>query len=125
MNRYNSLLATWTAAPGTNFVNALNVSLSTYLNTTHPVATLPQYTFPSIQDGASFRMPQETLQRRLQVSDSASLSRGAHLFKFGGELQRIDGEFRLGVFRQGRVELVGRHGGLEGRHVGVKLPVEG
>src|SRR4029453_17262259 len=33
-------------------------------------------------------------------------SRGAHLFKFGGELQRIDAEFRLGVFRQGRVELV-------------------
>ena len=106
MNRYNSLLATWTSVPGSSFVNALNVSLSTYLNTTHPVASLPQYTFPSVQDGASFRMPQETLQRRLQVSDSATLSRGAHLLKFGGELQRIDGEFRLGVFRQGRVELV-------------------
>jgi len=106
MNRYNSLLASWTSAPGTTFVNALNGSLSTYINTTDPVATLPQYTFPSIQDGASFRMPQGTTQRRLQISDSASLSRGAHLFKFGGEFQRIDGEFRLGVFRQGRVELV-------------------
>jgi outer membrane receptor protein involved in Fe transport len=106
MNRYHSVLGTWTAAPRASFVNAFNVSLSTYLNSTDPVASVPQLTFPSIQDGASFRMPQETLQRRLQISDSATLSRGAHILKFGGELQRIDGEFRLGVFRQGRIELV-------------------
>jgi len=106
MNRYHSLLGSWNAAPSGTFVNSLNASLSTYLNTTHPVASLPQLTFPSIQDGASFRMPQETLQRRLQVADSATLVRGAHSLRFGGELQRIDGEFRLGVFRQGRVELV-------------------
>ena len=70
------------------------------------MATVPQLTFPSLQDGASFRMPQETLQTRLQIADSATLARGAHSLRFGGELQRIDGEFRLGVFRQGRVELI-------------------
>jgi len=106
MNRYHSVLGSWTAAPGMSFVNTLNGSVSTYLNTTNPVAVMPQLTFPSIQDGASFRMPQETLQRRIQASDSATLVRGAHSLRFGGELQHIDGEFRLGVFRQGRLELV-------------------
>jgi len=105
-NRYQSVLGSWTVAPSHSFVNTLNGSISTYLNTTNPVAVAPQYTFPSIQDGASFRMPQETLQRRLQVSDSATLARGAHSLRFGGELQHIGGEFRLGVFRQGRVELI-------------------
>jgi hypothetical protein len=106
MNRYHSVLASWTAAPGMSFINTVNGSVSTYLNTTNPVALVPQLTFPSIQDGASFRMPQETLQRRLQLSDSATLARGAHSIRFGGEWQHIAGEFRLGVFRQGRVELV-------------------
>ena len=32
--------------------------------------------------------------------------RGAHSIRFGGELQRIDAEFGLGVFQQGRIELV-------------------
>jgi hypothetical protein len=105
-NRYHSVLGSWTVAPSGSFVNALNASVSTYLNTTNPVAVAPQLTFPSIQDGASFRMPQETLQRRLQIADSATLVRGAHSLRAGGELQHIDGEFRLGVFRQGRVELV-------------------
>jgi hypothetical protein len=106
LNRYHSVLGSWTMAPSNSFVNTLSASVSDYLNTTNPVALVPQLTFPSIQDGASFRMPQETLQRRLQVSNSATLARGAHTLRFGGELQRVDGEFRLGVFRQGRVELV-------------------
>ena len=70
------------------------------------MTTAPQLTFPSIQDGASFRMPQETLQTRLQIADSATLVRGAHSVRFGGEVQRVDAEFRLGVFQQGRIELV-------------------
>jgi Carboxypeptidase regulatory-like domain len=57
-NRFNSVLGTWTAAPRSTFVNALSGSVSTFLNDTVPVATGPQLTFPSLQDGASFRMPQ-------------------------------------------------------------------
>jgi hypothetical protein len=105
-NRYNSLLGSWTAAPRTGFVNALHVSVSTFLNETLPVVEAPQLTFPSLQDGASFRMPQETRQTRVQISDSATFVRGAHTVALGGELQRVDAEFRLGVFQQGRVELV-------------------
>ena len=89
-NRYNSVLASWTSAPRGNFVNSLNGSVSTFLNETLPVTTAPQLTFPSIQDGASFRMPQETRQTRLQITDSATLVRGAHSLRFGGEVQRVD-----------------------------------
>jgi outer membrane receptor protein involved in Fe transport len=105
-NRYHDLLGTWTTVPSSRFVNALSVSVSTFYNETVPAATLPQLTFPSILDGASFRMPQDTKQTRLQFADTATLIKGAHTLKLGGELQRIDAEFGLGVFRQGRVELV-------------------
>jgi outer membrane receptor protein involved in Fe transport len=106
LNRYNSLLGSWTITPSSNIVNALNVSVSTFLNETVPLATAPQLTFPSLQDGASFRMPQGTSQTRWQIADSATVVRGAHNLRFGGELHRVDGEFRLGVFQQGRIELI-------------------
>jgi len=51
-------------------------------------------------------MPQETLQTRFQITDSATLVRGAHSLRFGGAVQRVDAEFRLGVFQQGRIEFV-------------------
>jgi hypothetical protein len=105
-NRYNSVLASWTSAARRHFINSLSGSVSTFLNETLPLSTGPQLTFPSIVDGASFRMPQETRQTRLQISDSATLVRGAHILRFGAELQRIDAEFRLGVFQQGRIEFV-------------------
>jgi hypothetical protein len=106
LNRYHAVLGSWTSVRSATFVNALNASVSTFLNQTNPLATLPQLTFPSIQDGASFRMPQETHQTRLQVADTASMVRGAHTLRVGAEVQHVAGEFRLGVFRQGRVELV-------------------
>ena len=83
-----------------NFVNALSASVSTFLNETLPVPRAPQLTFPSLQDGASFRMPQETKQTRIQIAENATLARGAHSVRLGGELQRVDAEFGLGVFRR-------------------------
>jgi hypothetical protein len=106
LNRYHSVYGTWSMTPSATFVNALHVGTVTFINKTDPVATLPQLTFPSLQDGASFRMPQETHQTRFEVSDNASLVRGAHTFGIGGAFQRIDAEFRLGVFQQGRIEFV-------------------
>jgi hypothetical protein len=106
MNRYGSGLGTWNSVRSSTFINALSVSVSTFLNKTVPVATAPQLTFPSLLDGASFRMPQETLQTRWQVANTSTLARGSHGIRFGGEIQRIDGEFRLGVFQQGRIELI-------------------
>ena len=106
LNRYNSVLGTWTSVRSSRFINALSVSVSTFYNQTLPVSTAPQLTFPSLIDGASFRMPQETLQTRWQFANTSTLAAGNHSVRFGGEVQRIDGEFRLGVFQQGRVELV-------------------
>ena len=101
-NRYHNVLGTWTSAPNSNFVNALSASVSTFLNQTLPVATAPQLTFPSLQDGASFRAAGAPRRTRLQVSDSATFIRGPHSLRVGGELHQIYGEFNLGVFQQGR-----------------------
>ena len=106
VNRYHAVLGTWTSTPSSTFVNAFHASVSTFLDDTEPVSTGPQLTFPSIQDGSSFRVPQMTHQTRVQVSDNASLVRGAHTLTFGGNLERIGAEFDLGVFQQGRIEYV-------------------
>jgi hypothetical protein len=105
-NRYNSLLASWTAAPRATFVNSLSGSVSTFLNETLPIVVAPQLTFPSLQDGASFRMPQATEQTRIQIAENANWLRGAHSIRVGGELQRVHSTLSLGVFQQGRIELV-------------------
>ncbi len=105
-NRYHALFGRWTSTRSSTHVNALHVGLSTFLNETLPLTTAPQLTFPSLVDGASFRMPQDTKQRRFEIADNLSLVSGAHTIKLGGVFERIDGEFGLGVFRQGRIELV-------------------
>ncbi|MDQ3650083.1 MAG: TonB-dependent receptor [Acidobacteriota bacterium] len=71
-----------------------------------PVTASPQFTFPSLQDGASFRVPQQTRQNRVQLSDALTLVHGNHTFKLGGDVQRVDADFDLGVFQQGRIEFV-------------------
>jgi outer membrane receptor protein involved in Fe transport len=87
-------------------VNEFNFSYSTFSNVTVPVAPGAQFTFPSIQSGASFRVPQQTKQRRYQFSDNFTLISGNHNLSFGGEFQRVLSGFNLGVFQQGRVELI-------------------
>lgn len=105
-NRYHSGLVNYTRVLSPTAANSFSFSVNNYLNRTQPVTTGPQLTFPSLQDGASFRVPQRTEMNRLQFSDTLSLIRGAHTLKFGGEVQRIDAGFFLGVFQQGRIELV-------------------
>ncbi|MFN2596122.1 MAG: TonB-dependent receptor domain-containing protein [Pyrinomonadaceae bacterium] len=105
-NHAQSLLANYTRVVSPRDINSFNFSLGTFVNRTQPVTQAPQLTFPSIQEGASFRVPQETRQRRLQFADTFTAIRGNHTLNFGGEFQRVDADFRLGVFQQGRVELV-------------------
>ena len=106
LNRYQSIVGSWTHVATPALVNAATVSLSTFHNEITPVATGPQLTFPSLQDGSSFRVPQGTDQRRLQLADSATIVRGAHAIRAGGEWHKVDADFDLGVFRQGRIEFV-------------------
>jgi outer membrane receptor protein involved in Fe transport len=105
-NNTHSLLANYTRVLNPRAVNSFNFSFSTFFNDIEPVTPGPQLTFPSIQDGASFRVPQGTKQRRLQFSDTFSMVRGNHTLDFGGEIQRVDADFDLRVFQQGRIEMI-------------------
>jgi len=105
-NRSHFVLGNYTHVFSPGEVNSLNFSYSTFINQTEPVTPGPQLTFPSIQDGASFRVPQQTKQRRLQFSDTFTMVRGNHTLNLGGEIQRVDSGFDLKVFQQGRIELI-------------------
>jgi hypothetical protein len=106
VNNTHSFLTNYTRVLSPRAVNSFNFSYSTFFNDIEPVTPGPQLTFPSIQDGASFRVPQGTKQRRLQFSDTFSIVHGNHSFHFGGEIQRVDADFDLRVFQAGRIELI-------------------
>jgi len=105
-NDFDSLQSNYTRVFSPTAVNSLSFSFSRYVDTIGQVTPGPQLTFPSIQDGASFRVPQQTRQKRWQLADALTLTRGAHIVKFGGELHIIRAAYDLGVFQQGRIELV-------------------
>jgi hypothetical protein len=106
VNNTHSFLANYTRVLTSRDINSFNVSYSTFFNDIEPVTPGPQLTFPSIQDGASFRVPQGTKQKRLQFSDTFSMVRGNHTLNFGGEVQRVDADFDLRVFQTGRIEMI-------------------
>ncbi len=105
-NRAHSFLANYRHVISPRDYNSFIFSFSDFINDTLPVAPGPQLTFPSIQDGASFRVPQQTKQRRFQFSDTYTLIRGNHVFYLGGEVQRVQSDLDLKVFQQGRIELI-------------------
>jgi hypothetical protein len=105
-NRHHQGLVTWTRLLGSTAVSTLRASYSDFQNQIDPVTPGRQLTFPTIQDGASFRVPQGTTQKRWQVAESVSWVKGAHSLRFGAEFSHTYGRFDLGVFREGRVELV-------------------
>lgn len=106
VNNTHSFLTNYTRVFTPRDVNSFNGSYSTFFNDIEPVTPGPQLTFPSIQDGASFRVPQGTKQKRLQFSDTLSLVRGNHTLNVGGEFQHVAADFDLRVFQSGRVELI-------------------
>jgi len=105
-NKSNTFLASYSHLFSPTDINEFNFSFSTFRNDTSPVAPAPQLTFPSIQDGASFRVPQQTKQRRFQFNDAYTMVRGKHVFTVGGEVQRVESDLDLKVFQQGRIELI-------------------
>lgn len=105
-NRFHAFHTGWSRVLSPAVVNAFDFSVNDFANDTQPVSQGIQYTFPSLLDGSSFRVPQATKQTRLQLGDMVTWIRGNHTLKFGGEVQLIRSELGLGVFRQGRVEFI-------------------
>jgi outer membrane receptor protein involved in Fe transport len=105
-NRFHAFVTNWTSVLSPRMVNAFSLSVNNFDNATNPTTTGIQYTFPSLLDGSSFRVPQATTQNRVQFSDTLTAIFGNHSLKFGGEVQRVTSKLGLGVFRQGRVEFV-------------------
>ena len=106
INNFQDFQASWTRVISSRLLNRFSFSVNNFINTTDPVSPGPQLDFPSITDGASFRVPQRTTQNRLQWDDNIDWTVGKHNLRFGGQFQRLDDEFDLGVFQAGRVELV-------------------
>ena len=106
LNKTHSFITNYSHVFNPRDLNSFRFSYSTFINDTLPVTPGPQLTFPSIQDGASFRVPQQTKQRRLQFSDTFTMIRGRHTIYIGGEVQRVESDLDLKVFQQGRVELI-------------------
>jgi hypothetical protein len=112
-NDYQSIVGSWSRIMSPTWVSSLTVSYSTFRNDIVPLTVAPQLTFPSIQDGTSFRVPQGTTQRRFQIAGTDTFVRGAHTIRAGSEWQHVYGRFDLGVFQQGRIEFVEDFAGFD------------
>jgi hypothetical protein len=118
-NHYQAFATSWSRVINPNLLNRATFSINNFINQTEPVVVGPQLTFPSLQDGTSFRVPQQTRQNRAEFGDTLSWVTGKHALKVGGEYQRIDADFDLGVFRSGRIELVEDFAPFDRNHDGV------
>ncbi|MEO5857926.1 MAG: TonB-dependent receptor [Pyrinomonadaceae bacterium] len=105
-NRFHAGSASWSHVFGPKVLNDLIFSINDFDNDTNPLSDRVQLTFPSLLDGASFRVPQATKHTRYQFSDSVVGVAGSHTLKFGGDVQSVKSKIDLGVFRQGRIEFV-------------------
>jgi Carboxypeptidase regulatory-like domain/TonB dependent receptor len=105
-NDFQTFQAAWTRVISHTLLNRASYSFNNFINTTDPITTAPELDFPSMADGSSYRVPQQTRQKRSQWDDNVDWTRGKHNLSFGGEFQRIGADFDLGVFRSGVIEFV-------------------
>jgi hypothetical protein len=106
VNHLQGLTTDWVHIFTPSAINRLSFADNNFINTTSPASNTPQITYPDLDDGATYRVPQQTLQFRLQGDDTVSWSHHNHALSFGGEVQSIDADFNLGVFQQGNIQTV-------------------
>ncbi|HZD32809.1 MAG TPA: TonB-dependent receptor, partial [Candidatus Angelobacter sp.] len=105
-NKFQAFVTSWTHVITPTLLNRFSFAENNFYNDTTPLAVAPQIDMPSLQEGASFRVPQSTKQNRLEFGNVLDWSHGKHNFKFGAEVQHVAAAFDLGVFQQGRIEAV-------------------
>jgi outer membrane receptor protein involved in Fe transport len=106
VNHLQGLATDWVHIFTPAVINRMSFADNNFINTTAPTSTAPQITYPDLDDGATYRVPQQTLQFRLQGDDMLNWSHHNHTLSFGGEVQSIDADFNLGVFQQGNIQTV-------------------
>ncbi len=105
-NHLQGLIADWVHIFTPAVINKASFADNNFVNITDPLSTAPQITYPDLDDGATFRVPQQTRQFRLQGNDTVTWSLHKHTLNFGGEFQSVDADFYLGVFQQGNIQTV-------------------
>ncbi|PYX49683.1 MAG: hypothetical protein DMG79_08020 [Acidobacteria bacterium] len=100
-NHFQTFQGSWTRVVSPSLLNRVSYSFNNFIN-----ATTPELDFPSMADGSSYRVPQQTRQKRSQFDDNVDWVRGKHNLHFGGEFQRIGADFNLGVFQSGVILFV-------------------
>jgi outer membrane receptor protein involved in Fe transport len=105
-NHLQGLIADWVHTFTPTLINRMSFADNNFLNITNPIVTGPQITYPDIDDGATYRIPQQTRQFRLQGDDTLTWSHLKQTWSFGAEIQSIDADFYLPVFTQGNIQTV-------------------
>src|SRR5258707_2344475 len=119
LNRYNSFLASWSRTLSSTQVNTLIYQKNYFINkipafspndpATNPagLAAGNEIRFPSVQDGANYRIPQRTRLARDQLRDTFYWSLGRHNMSFGGEYQYYGSDILFDLFGSGSVFTTG------------------
>lgn len=107
-NRIDSIVVGWTRIVRSSLVNSFRAHYNDFKNAIDPIAgaPVPELQFPSILEGRTFRAPQATVQKRLQLKDDLNWSRGNHAFKLGFDFHpKIEWSALFDLFGSGTVIL--------------------